>query len=405
MYLSRLWVLMLTVFVDMMGFLIVLPLLPFYAKKLGADPTRIGLLVAVFAVAQLATAPLWGRLSDRYGRRPMIITGLVMSAVSYLLFEQASTVWLLFGSRIFQGIGAGTNGVVQAYLSDTVPAERRSQALGWLTAAASAGVMLGPAVASLAKSYSTIGPGYVAAGLCILNAISAWVLLPEPRRHRDAPPRGASPGATRRAFGEVLRRPSGRIGALIWIYAAGMMAFMAMNGILALYLDVRFGVTEANIGWFYTYVGGVSLLMRSLVLGPTVRRLGEVRLMRIGALTVGAGLLALSLATDIPQLALAAFLTPVGTAFLFPTTTSLVSGRAPDNETGTVLGVQQMVGGVSRMLGPMWAGLAFQHLGIRSPFWIAAALMVCAFFFAAVVRDEGTASDEAAPVVVPNTPT
>ncbi|MDH3525067.1 MAG: MFS transporter, partial [Acidobacteriota bacterium] len=172
MYLSRLWVLMLTVFVDMMGFLIVLPLLPFYAKKLGADPTRIGLLVAVFAVAQLATAPLWGRLSDRYGRRPMIITGLVMSAVSYLLFEQASTVWLLFGSRIFQGIGAGTNGVVQAYLSDTVPAERRSQALGWLTAAASAGVMLGPAVASLAKSYSTIGPGYVAAGLCILNAIS-----------------------------------------------------------------------------------------------------------------------------------------------------------------------------------------------------------------------------------------
>lgn len=405
MYLSRLWVLMLTVFVDMMGFLIVLPLLPFYAKKLGADPTRIGLLVAVFAVAQLATAPLWGRLSDRYGRRPMIITGLVMSAVSYLLFEQASTVWLLFGSRIFQGIGAGTNGVVQAYLSDTVPAERRSQALGWLTAAASAGVMLGPAVASLAKSYSTIGPGYVAAGLCLLNAISAWILLPEPRRHRDAPPRGASPGATRRAFGEVLRRPSGRIGALIWIYAAGMMAFMAMNGILALYLDVRFGVTEANIGWFYTYVGGVSLLMRSLVLGPTVRRLGEVRLMRIGALTVGAGLLALSLATDIPQLALAAFLTPVGTAFLFPTTTSLVSGRAPDNETGTVLGVQQMVGGVSRMLGPMWAGLAFQHLGIRSPFWIAAALMVCAFFFAAVVRDEGTASDEAAPVVVPNTPT
>ncbi|MDH3402381.1 MAG: MFS transporter, partial [Acidobacteriota bacterium] len=187
--------------------------------------------------------------------------------------------------------------------------------------------------------------------------------------------------------------------------AAGMMAFMAMNGILALYLDVRFGVTEANIGWFYTYVGGVSLLMRSLVLGPIVRRLGEVRLMRIGALTVGAGLLALSLATDIPQLALAAFLTPVGTAFLFPTTTSLVSGRAPDNETGTVLGVQQMVGGVSRMLGPMWAGLAFQHLGIRSPFWIAAALMVCAFFFAAVVRDEGTASDEAAPVVVPNTPT
>lgn len=402
-YLSRLWVLMMTVFVDMMGFLIVLPLLPFYAKRLGADPTRIGLLVAVFAVAQLFTAPLWGRLSDRYGRRPMIVTGLAMSAVSYVLFEQATSVWLLFGSRVFQGIGAGTNGVVQAYLSDTVPADRRSQALGWLTAAASAGVMLGPAIASLAKSYTTVGPGYVAAGLCLLNLVSAWYLLPEPRRHRDEPRRDASPGATRRAFGEVLRRPGGRIGSLIWIYAAGMMAFMAMNGILALYLDVRFGIGEADIGWFYTYVGGVSLLMRSLALGPAVRRFGDVRLMRIGALTVGAGLCALPLAGTIPELALAALLMPVGTAFLFPTTTSLVSGRAADNETGTVLGVQQMVGGVSRMLGPIWAGVVFQHVGIRSPFWIAGALMVATFLFSAVVRTGDDAADPTA-AAIPDAP-
>jgi MFS family permease len=401
-YLSRLWVLMMTVFVDMMGFLIVLPLLPFYAKRLGADPTRIGLLVSVFAVAQLATAPLWGRMSDRYGRRPMIIIGLAMSAVSYVLFEQADTVWILFASRMFQGIGAGTNGVVQAYLSDSVPAERRSQALGWLTAAASAGVMLGPAIASLAKSYTTIGPGYVAAGLCVLNLLSAWRLLPEPQRHGGESRGEATPGGTRRALAEVVRRPAGRVGAVIWIYAAGMMAFMAMNGILALYLDAQFGVTEANIGWFYTYVGGVSLLMRSLALGPAVRRFGEVRLLRIGALTVGAGLCALPLAADIPQLALAALLIPVGTAFLFPVTTSLVAGRAPENETGTVLGVQQMVGGVSRMIGPMWAGFVFQHVGIRSPFWIGSALMVATFLFSAVVRPDGHGANPAA--VLPDAP-
>jgi len=398
-YLSRLWVLMLTVFVDMMGFLIVLPLLPFYGKSMGASPMVIGFLVAAFAAAQLATAPFWGRLSDRYGRRPMILTGLALSAISYVLFEQATTVWLLFGSRVFQGVGAGTNGVVQAYLSDTVPAERRAQAFGWLTSAASAGVMLGPAIASLAKSYSTIGPGYVAAGLCILNLFSAWFLLPEPRRREQADKRVPRPGATRRALGEVLGRPTGRIGSLIWIYAAGMMAFMAMNGILALYLDIAFGVDETNIGWFYTYVGGVSLIMRSLVLGPAVRHFGEIRLVRIGALTVGAGLIALPLAGSIPQLALAALLMPVGTAFLFPTTTSLVSGRAPQNETGSVLGVQQMVGGVSRMLGPIWGGIVFQHLGIRSPFLIGGALMVATFLFSGVVRTEVASVDPAAPAL------
>ena len=387
---------MLTVFVDMMGFLIVLPLLPFYAEKLGADPTKIGALVSVFAIAQFAVAPVWGRLSDRYGRRPMIIGGLAISAVSYVLFEGATTVWLLFASRIVQGMGAGTNGVVQAYLSDTVPPERRSQALGWLTAAASAGVMLGPAVASLAASLGTVGPGYLAAGLCVFNLLFAWRNLPEPEVDRsEEAPKKPGRGPTARVFLDVLRHPRGRLSALIWIYAAGMMAFMAMNGILALYLGRAFGIDEKTIGWFYTYVGGVSLVMRSLVLGPAVNHFGEVRLLRIGALTIAFGMVALPLAGSIWQLALAAAFVPIGTAFLFPTGTSLLSKRAAKGETGAVLGVQQSVGGVARMLGPLWAGFVFQHLGIRSPFWIGAGLMVLAGFFAAVVRDEGEAVEEA----------
>ncbi len=405
--LRRLWVLMLTVFVDMMGFLIVLPLLPFYAEKLGADPTRIGALVSVFAIAQVAAAPVWGRLSDRLGRRPMIIAGLAISAVSYVLFEMAATVWLLFASRIVQGMGAGTNGVVQAYLSDAVPPQRRAQALGWLTAAASAGVMLGPALASLAATIGTVGPGYLAAGLCALNLVFAWRLLPESRgRGRqdgadDKP--SPAPGATRRLFLDVLRHPTGHISALIWIYAVGMMAFMAMNGILALYLGRRFGVDETTIGWFYTYVGGVSLVMRSLVLGRAVDRFGEIRLLRIGAVTIAAGMVLLPLAGNLWQLAVAAAFVPVGTAFLFPTGTSLVSKRAPEAETGTVLGVQQSVGGVARMAGPLWAGFVFQHFGIRSPFWIGAGLMVLAFFFAAVVRAEEPEST-VPPVVIPDAP-
>jgi len=406
-YLGRIWVLMLTVFVDMMGFLIVVPLLPFYAERLGADPTRIGALVSVFALAQLATAPLWGKLSDRYGRRPVIMSGLAISAVSYVLFEEASAVWLLFASRIVQGAGAGTVGVVQAYVSDVVPPDRRSQAIGWLTSASSAGVMIGPAVASLAAWMGTIGPGYLAAGLCVFNLLFAWRNLPEPNpsARREKPPvKKSGLGPTSRALVDVVFHPTGRISALIWIYATGMMAFMAMNGVLALYLARRFGIDETTIGLFYMWVGGVSLIMRSLVLGKAVNRFGEIRLLRIGALTIASGMVLLPLAVNFWQLAVAASLVPIGTALLFPTETSLLSQRAAKGETGALLSVQQSVGGVARTVGPLWAGFVFQHIGIRSPFWIGAGLMVLASVFTVVVRDEGDGV-EVAPSVVPDAPT
>ena len=388
-FLARLWVLMLTVFVDMIGFLIVLPLLPFYAEKLGADPFKVGALVSMFAVAQMASSPLWGRLSDRYGRRPMILGGLLISAGAYVLFESADSVWLLFLSRFVQGAGAGTVGVVQAYLSDSVPSRDRAKALGWLTAATSAGVMVGPAIGSLSAAYDLIGPGYMAAILCVLNFLFAWWWLPEsapakPPGHRSS----TRPGATRRAIANVLRHPRSGAGSLIWIYALGMMAFMAMNGVLALFLERRYSVTEATIGWFFVYVGAISLVMRSVVLGPAVRRFGEVRILKAGALSMALGLAAIPMTRDFWSLGIAVLLIPVGTALLFPATTSLVSHSAEANQTGLILGVQQAFGGVARMLGPLWAGAAFQHLSIGSPFWIAAGLMVVVRIFAATIEPE-----------------
>jgi multidrug resistance protein len=387
-FMRRLWVLMLTVFVDMIGFLIVLPLLPFYAEKLGADPVDVGALISIFAAAQLMSAPLWGRLSDRYGRRPMILGGLMISAVSYLLFESASTVWLLFLSRFVQGMGAGTVGVVQAYLSDSVPSQDRAKALGWLTAATSAGVMLGPAIGSLSAAYGLIGPGYLAAILCVLNFLFAWRWLPESSTRTAGQRRKSPKGATREAMMEVLRHPTTGVGALVWIYALGMMAFMAMNGVLALYLERRFGVDEKSIGWFFVYVGGISLIMRTLVLGPMVRRFGEMGVLRAGAVSMAMSLALLPLCRNFLELGLAVLLMPVGTALLFPTTTSLVSRRASADQTGLVLGVQQLFGGVARMIGPIWAGVVFQKVGIRSPFWVAAGVMVFARVFATVVRQE-----------------
>lgn len=381
---ARLWVIMITSFVDMVGFLVVLPLLPFYAQRFGATPSIIGYLVGVFAIAQLLTAPLWGRLSDRFGRRPVILGGIVASAAAFLLFALADSVAVLLLSRLVQGAAGGTIGVIQAYVTDRASDDEGAKALGWVTAATSAGVMLGPALGSLAVRFGESAPGFIAAGLCVLNFAFAWRWLTEPAPEPDAEDAAAAASdpatvhgvAIWRSFADVLLHPSGPVASLIWIYALAMMAFMSMNGVLALYLDAVFGITEETIGWFYVFVGAVSLVMRAMALGPIVDRLGTVRTLRLGVLSIGLGLAAIPLQRTLWGFGLAVMLIPIGTALLFPVTTSLVSRRARRRQTGQTLGVQQTFGGISRGIGPAWAGLLFQHLGVASPFWVAAGLVV-----------------------------
>jgi len=383
----RIWILMATVFVDMIGFLMVLPLLPFYAERFGASPTIIGALVSSFAFAQLATAPWWGRLSDRYGRRPMIIGGLLAAAAAYIVFAFAQSVWMLLLSRLIQGAGGGTIGVVQAYVTDSVEPEERSKALGWLTAATSAGVMIGPGIASLAASFDEAAPGFVAAALCLANAVSAWRWLPESAKNiRRGGSAGEARAPLRHAVWKIVRHPRGPVAALVWVYAISMMAFMSMNGVLALFLDRQHGITEQTIGLFYMYVGGVSLLMRGLLLGPAIRWFGEIRVMQLGIAALLLGYVFIPLTHSVPTLAVAAMMIPIGTALLFPATTSLVSRGARAGATGETLGVQQAFGGMSRLLGPLWAGVAFQYVGVASPFWIAAVLMLLVGLFAITVR-------------------
>ena len=388
--LKQLSVLMATVFVDMIGFTMVLPLLPFYATRLGADARVVGMLVAAYPFAQLAVSPFWGRLSDRYGRRPLILAGLMLSAAAYVLFGLAESLWFLFASRFVQGAGGGTTGVVQAYVADAVEPEERTKALGWLTAATSAGVMIGPASGSLATYLGPEGPGFMAAGLCVLNILFAWKWLPESKKHTGttsemavAPKR-----SLRHTFYEVLRHPTAPVSASIWVYAIGMMAFMAMNGVLGLYLKDVLGVTEKTIGYFYAYVGGISLVMRALLLGPAVRRFGEIGVTRLGALSLVIGLAGIPFTNgSLLGLALVVVFVPVGTALLFPATTSLVSRGSSRAETGQVLGVQQSFGGVSRMLGPLWSGFAYR-VDLRYPFWMAAVLMMSVSFLTLRMRRE-----------------
>jgi MFS family permease len=390
-------VLMATVFVDMIGFTMVLPLLPFYATRLGADPSLVGMLIAAHPFAQLAVSPFWGRLSDRYGRRPLILAGLILSAAAYVLFGLAEAIWLLFASRLVQGAGGGITGVVQAYVADAVEPEERTKALGWLTAATSAGVMIGPASGSLATYLGPEGPGFLAAGLCILNVLFAWKWLPEPKRHAGPTTEtvlqtGKPAPVTKRSLvdslWEVLRHPTAPVSSLIWVYAIGMMAFMAMNAVLALYLKDSFGVTEKTIGYFYAYVGSISLVMRALILGPMVRRFGEVGVTRLGALSLVLGLAGIPFTRgSLLLLGVIVLFVPVGTALLFPATTSQVSRLSVRSEVGQALGVQQSFGGVSRMVGPLWSGFAYQK-DFRYPFWMAAVLMLSVSFLTLRMRRE-----------------
>ena len=367
----RLAVLIAVNFVDMIGFMIVLPLLPFYALKLHASAETIGQLIASFSIAQLLAAPLWGRVSDRYGRRPALLIGLSASAAAYVVFGLASSVWLLFLSRLVQGAGGGTTGVAQAYVADTVAPADRARALGWLSAATSAGVMVGPAIGSFAAHFGQAAPGLVAATLCLINVFFAWKWLPESYAERVR-----LESHTRRPVWHpawlALRHPTTPIGRLLWIYGVGMLAFASMTSVMALYLGAEFGITEKTIGYIFLYVGILSFVMRSLLLGPIVDRIGEIWAMRIGTALLVLGLALYPLPESLWTLALVIPLVPIGTALLFPATTSLMSRVSDPRELGTTMGVAQTFAGLARVAAPLLATVLFQRLGHGWPFYVAA---------------------------------
>jgi len=377
---ARLVVLMVTAFVDMVGLLIILPLLPFYALEMGGTGLAVGVLVSSYAFAQLLSAPLWGRVSDRYGRRPAILVSLAASALAYVIFAFANTLWILLLSRLVQGAGGGTVGVVQAYVADVAEPENRAKSLGWLSAATSLGVMVGPGIGSLSSAWGAAAPGLIAAGLCVVNIAFAWRFLRESRDFGAAADGEEVPMLPRQAVVRVLRNPGEPAPRLIWMYAVGMGAFQGMTAVLALFLALRFGITEATIGYVFMYVGAISVLTRAAALGPAVDRYGELRLSRLGLLLLGAGLATIPLTHSYLPLLLAIALVPVGTAFTFPCVTSLLSRVIGKHERGLYMGVQQTFGGAARVIGPIGAGWAYDHLGVGVPFWVGAALVLVVIF-------------------------
>ncbi|MCM3871057.1 MAG: MFS transporter [Pyrinomonadaceae bacterium] len=397
---ANLFTLMATAFVDMLGLLMIIPLLPFYVKTLGGSGVKImgihfgigiisGFIIAAFTFAQLLSAPMWGRFSDRVGRRPILLIALGASAVAYLIFGFAHSLILLFLSRIVQGAGGGTVGVIQAYVADSTAPQDRARALGWLSATTNLGVTLGPVLGSFAITLgkydllpgpSTLhmghaAPGIIAAALCLLNMAFVARYLNESRElteHATGDVRRTS----REATWHVVSHSSEPSSRLIWIYAISMGAYQGSFSVLALFLNARFQVTEQTIGYFFMYVGSISVFARVLLLGRMVDWLGEAKLSRLGLVLLAAGVLGMPLSRNLATLAVASALIPLGTAFTFPCVTALLSRVIAARERGLYMGVQQTYGGVARVVAPLFFGWAFDSLGVSSPYFFASAIIL-----------------------------
>ncbi|MBA2702914.1 MAG: MFS transporter [Blastocatellia bacterium] len=402
---AKLFTLMATAFVDMLGLLMIIPLLPFYVKTLGGSGVDvlgmhfgigliIGFIVAAFTLAQLLSAPLWGHFSDRVGRRPTLLIALGAAGIAYLIFGFAHSLLLLFLSRVVQGAGGGTVGVIQAYVADSTDPKDRARALGWLSATTNLGVALGPVLGSFALALgkrdlmpgaSTLhmghaAPGIMAAALCLLNMIFVARYLKESRDFTEKPKAGEIVQTSRQAIWRVVSHASEPASRLIWIYAIAIGAFQGSFSVLALFLNARFQVTEQTIGYFFMYVGSISVFARVLLLGRAVDWLGEANLSRLGLALLATGVVGMPLARNLGMLAVAVALIPLGTAFTFPCVTALLSRVINQRERGLYMGMQQTYGGISRIIAPLFFGWAFDRLGVSSPYFFSAAFIVATIF-------------------------
>lgn len=378
---GRLSVLFFTVFVDLAGFGIVLPLLPLYADQFGATGATVGLLVTVYSVAQFFMAPIWGRLSDRYGRRNIILLGLAGSGVAYLVFAWSTSLLWLFLSRILAGVGGSTVPVAEAYIADVTPPEDRAGSMGIIGAAFGLGFIVGPATGGILASISFEAPGLAAAGLCFANAVIAAVLLPETlppeERGRDVRP---SFRYTLDGLRQAFRSPSLR--QVLVLYFLFTVAFAVLQPTLSLFGQARFGLGDRQVGYLFAFLGLVSAIVQGGLVRRLVPRFGEVRLVRYSGIPFVAGLILVGMAPSIPILLVAIGLLAIGYGGALPPILGLVSRVSPRELQGGILGVGQSVGSLARIAGPAMAGLAFD-IGPAMPYLLGASVASLATILAA----------------------
>jgi MFS family permease len=333
--------------VDLLGFGIIIPLLPLYAERFGASALTIGLLFASYSLAQFVFSPIWGRVSDRVGRRPILLITIAGSAVGSLVLGLAGSLTMLFIGRILDGASGASVAVARATVSDVADADQRPRLMGLLGAAFGLGFVIGPSLGALAALGSPSLPFFVAAGISVLNLIAGMIRIPETLRAPTAVTHGAG-------F-RSLPRPVLRLVMLTFV---GITAFSAFEATFSLLGDSRLGMTPSTVALVFAGLGLVLVVTQGALVGPVAKALGETRSIRLGLILNVGGFALISVAESWWTLPPGLVLLALGQGLLTPTLASAVAGMAPDR-AGVALGVQQSAGGLARVVGPILGGALF----------------------------------------------
>jgi len=362
-------IIFLTIFVNLIGFGIIIPLLPFYAQTFGASPVTIGLLFAIFSLCQLIAAPALGDLSDRYGRRPVLIFSLLGTVVSFVMLALAHTLTLLFLARIVDGLSGGNISTARAYVADVTEPKDRARAYGLIGAAFGLGFILGPALSGVLAKVSYTAPIWAAAGLTLVATAMAWLWLPE-TVHRTQ----AGTGNPFRYLPELLRRPIlRRVLVIDFVY---WFAFAIFQTTFALFAAIRFGFDAPRTGYFFAAFGVLGAIVQGGFIRPLVARFGDRTTFMLGLAIAVIGLVSASLTHSVSMFALTLVPVALGMGLGHPTVSSIVSRAARGDEQGRVQGAASAVESLGRTLGPVWGNASLQHFGEGTPYISAAVFLI-----------------------------
>lgn len=377
-----------TVLLDLLGFGMILPILPFYGQAHGAGEIQVGLLFAAYSAAQLVFAPMLGRLSDRVGRRPVLLATIAAGLLAHLVFAAAGTFWLLVAARAAAGAAAGNLGIAQAYVADVTAPGERSRAMGMLGAAFGLGFVLGPAFGGFLALAGRVAVPLGAAALSALNLAMAAAWLPESLAPELRARRRGARWLDPRALGRVAAdRPL--LGLMVLFFLV-TFAISLMEATLALFVQRRFGFGDWETSWLFVLVGVVMVAVQGGMVGPAVKRWGERRLIPAGMGAMAGGLLLVGAAAAVAPLVGGLALLALGAGLHNPSTLGLLSQLARADEQGGVLGLSRSFGSLARTVGPLAGTWIFARAGAPWPFWTAGLLMAASLALAAwVVRRAG----------------
>jgi predicted MFS family arabinose efflux permease len=364
-------ILFLVVFIDLLGFGMVIPVMPLYAERLGASEAWVGLLSSGYSAMQFVFAPVWGRLSDRVGRRPVLLVSIAMTALAFLLYGLSGSFALLLLSRLFAGAATANIAIAQAYVADVTPPEGRARGMGMIGAAFGLGFVLGPAIGGFLSHWGLEVAPFAAAGLAAANLVAAWFILPEPE-HRVAPGRQ---GRLLALF-EELRKPG--IRRLLLIFFLVTLAFSAMETTYAILAKDLFRLDARQVSWLFAYIGVIVVVVQGGLIGPLTRRFGEKRLLVAGLALQAVGLAALPATGGVVGLLLATAPLALGSGLANPALMSLLSRMSRADDQGGTLGIGQSASAIGRIVGPEAGTWTYSRLAPSVPYLGGAAVMALA---------------------------